>query len=114
MYIGSYHKMCQRYARSLAPVENIYILSAKYGLLQMTDVIEPYSLTLGQPGCVTWLDVKKQAKQLGIDNQSCIAIGGMKYTGLCKRVWQDCQTPLTGKGGNGKQLRWMKSQIAKQ
>ena len=111
MYIGSYHKMCQRYARSLTTPDNIYILSAKYGLLKMTDMIEPYSLTLGQPGCVTPLQVRQRAAELEILDRLCVAVGGKKYTDLCRRVWQDCSTPLQGKGGNGRQMQWMKAQL---
>ena len=111
MYIGSYHKMCQRYARSLTTPDNIYILSAKYGLLKMTDMIEPYSLTLGQPGCVTPGHVQQQAKTLEILDRPCIAVGGKKYTDLCRQIWRDCVTPLQGKGGNGKQMQWMKGPL---
>ena len=111
MYTGSYHKMCQRYGRSLVPPEQIYILSAKYGLLRLEDVIEPYSMTLGQPGCVTPQDVYKQAFNYDILDRPCVAVGGRRYTDLCRRVWKDCTTPLWGKGGNGKQMQWMKSQL---
>ena len=111
MYTGSYHRMCKRYARSLTTPDNIYILSAKYGLLKMTDMIEPYSLTLGQPGCVTPLHIKQQAVELEISDRPCIAVGGKKYTDLCRHVWRDCVTPLQGKGGNGRQMQWMKAQL---
>lgn len=111
MYTGSYHKMCQRYARSLATPEDIYILSAKYGILRMTDVIEPYSLTLGQPGCITFFYARQQATKLEIIDRSCIAVGGKRYTDFCRQVWSDCVTPLQGKGGNGRQMQWMKAQL---
>lgn len=111
MYIGSYHKMCQRYALSLVTPDDIYILSAKYGLLKMTDVIEPYSLTLGQPGCVTLSHVRQQATELEILERPCVAVGGKKYTDLCCHVWRDCSTPLQGRGGNGRQMQWMKAQL---
>ena len=113
MYVGSYAQMCQRYARTLTTPDRIFILSAKYGLLRLTDEIEPYSLTLGQPGCVSQVQVWNQAKELGIVNEPCVAIGGMRYTNLCKKVWRVCQTPLQDhvRGGNGKQLQWMKERI---
>lgn len=112
MYIGSYHKMCQRYALSLVTPDDVYILSAKHGLLKMTDVIEPYSLTLGQPGCVTSSHIHRQALELDILERPCIAVGGKKYTDLCRHVWRDCSTPLQQvKGGNGRQMQWMKAQL---
>lgn len=110
IYIGVYHRMCQRYAKKLG--HPFYILSAKYGLMQPSDIIEPYSLTLGQKGCIKPLQVKEQSIKLGINLEDCIAIGGKKYTDLCKAVFRNCQTPLQNiKGGNGKQLQWMKSQL---
>ena len=110
MYIGSYHRMCQRYAKKLG--HPFYILSAKYGLLRPFDIIEPYSLTLGQAGSVKPSQVKEQAIEFGIENENCIAIGGKRYTDLCKAIFQNCQTPLQNiKGGNGKQLQWMRAQL---
>lgn len=111
MYTGSYHRMCQRYAKKLG--HPFYILLAKYGLLRPSDIIEPYSLTLGQAGSVSPLRVAKQAEELGIKNESCIAIGGKRYTDLCKAIFFNCQTPLQTnvRGGNGKQLQWMKAQL---
>lgn len=110
IYIGSYHRMCQRYAKKLG--YPFFILSAKYGLLRPSDIIEPYSLTLGQAGSVSPAFVNKQAQDLGIKNEDCIAIGGRRYTNLCKAIFKNCQTPLQNiKGGNGKQLQWMKAQL---
>jgi len=105
--------MCQRYARKLTTPDKIYILSAKYGLLKMTDVIEPYNTTLGDPGAISVGKVYEQAKELDLLGDDCIAIGGRKYVGYCKAIWSSCATPLQDnvRGGNGKQLQWMKSQL---
>jgi hypothetical protein len=111
MYQGSYYKKCRDYALSLTMKENIFILSAKYGLLPLDKIIEPYSLTLGQEGCVNSNDVRKQAGELNLLDRDCIAIGGKRYTNLCKRVWKEAKTPLEGKGGMGYQMKWMKEQI---
>ena len=113
MYIGSYAAMCKRYARSITTDDKIFILSAKYGLLKMTDIIESYSLTLGQMGSVTPRQVKQQAQDLNILQEDCIAIGGKRYINLCKAIFINCKTPLQDnvKGGNGKQLQWMKAQL---
>jgi hypothetical protein len=114
MYIGSYAQMCQRYAQSLTTPDNIFILSAKYGLLRLTDEIQPYSLTLGEPGCITPKQIKQQAMRFGIIDELCIAIGGRRYVDYCRLVWKNCKTPLQDnvkKGGNGRQLQWMKGQL---
>ena len=45
LYCSNYFKTCYRYAQFLNPA-HIYILSAKYGLLEPEDVICPYEMTL--------------------------------------------------------------------
>jgi len=113
MYTGSYALMCKRYARTLAPDSQIFILSAKYGLLRMNDKITPYSLTLGEAGAVTPSLVRRQAQEMGIAAEDCIAIGGVRYTSLCKAVFANCKTPLQDnvKGGMGYHMKWMKAKL---
>ncbi len=45
MYVSPLFRGAYRYAKSLG-VDKIYILSAKYGLLEELDVVEPYNVTL--------------------------------------------------------------------
>jgi len=97
MYIGGYHKMCRRYAQTFANNEAIFILSAKYGLLANDDMVQPYSLTLGQAGSVTAHYVNQQAIRFGIDKETCVALGGVRYTKLCQAVWPEASVPLAGK-----------------
>lgn len=108
LYIGSYFKGCYNYAVTIAPKPNVYILSAKYGLLALGDEVESYNLTLGEPGCVSPRFVYKQAERRGLLGCDVVAIGGKKYTGLCRVVWPMCKTPLDGVGGFGKHLQWLK------
>lgn len=107
MYTGSYHRACMRYAWSIARPEQIRILSAKYGLLQLTDVIEPYNLKMGQTGSITTVEVKKQASANGLLSEDVIALGGHLYTNICREVWPRCLTPLASVGGMGKQIQWL-------
>ncbi len=44
----------------------VLILSAKYGLVQLDDVIEPYDLTMGQAGSVSVATLQAQAVELGM------------------------------------------------
>ena len=97
MYIGGYHKMCRRYAQTFANNEAIFILSAKYGLLANDDMVQPYSLTLGQAGAVTAHYVNQQAIRFGITEETCVALGGVRYTKLCQAVWPTASVPLAGK-----------------
>lgn len=55
MYIGSYFKECYNTANLIYPENHIYILSAKYGVLKATDLIEPYD--------VTFKDMNKKEKE---------------------------------------------------
>ena len=45
MYISQLFRKSLKYAKSLNP-RKIYILSAKYGVLELNDKITPYNLTL--------------------------------------------------------------------
>lgn len=108
LYTGPYFRACLRYALSLTAPERVFILSAKYGLLALSDEVDAYNLTMGQPGSVTITQVRQQAKERGIDGLPCVAVGGRKYTDFCRAVWRNTKTPLTGVGGNGKQLQWLK------
>lgn len=53
MYIGSMFKDALTTARGIVSDENIFILSAKYGLVRLDQVIEPYDVKLGQPGTIS-------------------------------------------------------------
>jgi hypothetical protein len=108
MYIGSYFKANLHYALSIAKKENIYILSAKYGLLRLQDEISPYNIRMGQPGCVSGRFVKRQADEMGILEEDVICLGGRDYTSVMREIWPGCSTPLKGTGGMGKQMQWLK------
>jgi hypothetical protein len=109
MYLGAYHRACRRYADSLASIyDQVMILSAKYGLLPLDEEIDPYELRMGQPGCVTTDQVRTQAEEHELLGEPVIALGGKDYTQVCKAIWSQCATPLSGIGGIGKQLKWLK------
>jgi hypothetical protein len=95
----------------VVPESAIYILSAKYGLLPLDQVIAPYDLTMGQPGSVTPAQVRQQAQARMLLTEPVIALGGDPYLTICQQVWPHVQTPLRGRGSFGRfgyQLQWMK------
>lgn len=53
LYTGSYFKIQLAWARSHYPASKIRILSAKHGLLKLTDKVAPYDLRMGNPGSIT-------------------------------------------------------------
>lgn len=48
LYNSTYFDYCLKYARTLTDDKNIYILSALYGVLELTDIISPYEKTLNK------------------------------------------------------------------
>lgn len=110
LYVGPYFKTCLAYALAIALAKRIFILSAKYGLVGLSDIIEPYNYRLGRPFAVTEFSLTTQAEQLGLLGQKVTVLGGRKYVGLCRKVWKKLEAPLEGKGGIGKQIQWMRGQ----
>jgi hypothetical protein len=110
LYVGPYFKACLAYALTLAKPKDVFIISAKYGLVGLNDVIEPYDKRLGDPFSVTEFSLTTQAEQLGLLGQKVKVLGGRKYVGLCRKVWKKLEAPLEGKGGLGEQIAWMRSQ----
>ena len=108
LYVGAYFKACLAYALALAPARDIFILSAKYGLIGINDHIEPYDLKMGEPGSITSIKLSEQAEFGGLLDEKVIVLGGKQYVGLCHKVWPKLEAPLEGKGGLGKQIAWMR------
>ena len=108
LYTGPYFKSCLNYALSIAADDKIFILSGKYGLLGLDEFVISYDVKMGDSQSITCYIVQEQAGERGIILLPVIAIGGKKYTNLCRKVWENCLTPLDGVGGMGKQMQWMK------
>ena len=83
MYTGELFKKSLAYAKSLHP-RQIYILSAKYGLLKLSDMIEPYNKTLNGANVKEqkkWaLKVYRQMLDEGINfDEEAIFLCGVNY-----------------------------------
>lgn len=104
MYRGTYSRLALRAAAALTDRADIRIVSAKYGLLPLEQVIEPYELRLGQPDSTTAEHVRVQAAQQGLlDRPKVIVLAGRDYAGLVQRVWPHALAPLAGTSGIGDQ-----------
>ena len=61
------------YAKKIVPEDKIFILSAKYGLLKLTDPVEPYDCYMGDQSAeykFRWTQmVLKQMQEAGIDRR---------------------------------------------
>jgi hypothetical protein len=110
LYTGPYFQDCLAYARTLAPDKDIWILSAKHGLLGLNDELDPYNLKMGEPGSITTTELDGQAEFYGLREEQVVVIGGGLYVEACRQIWPDVQAPLEGRGGMGQQRQWMRTQ----
>src|SRR5262245_25278639 len=110
LYLGSYFRACLAYALAIAPAKDIFVLSAKYGLIGINDQIEPYDLKMGEPGSVTVSALSDQAGFAGLFDEEVTVLGGKSYVRVCRKVWPKAKAPLEKLGGLFKQISWMRSQ----
>src|SRR3974377_946105 len=83
LYKGDLFKMNLAYARSLQP-DNIFILSAKYGLVELEEELEPYDQTLNT---MPTTDIKKWAEKvkeqmrgkIDFESDTVVFLAGEKY-----------------------------------
>jgi hypothetical protein len=115
MYTGGYFKALFNYAQRLASLENIYIVSAKYGLIQSETIIDTYEQQLGKLGSITLEQIREQASGIRVD-PDVVVLGGMKYVSLVRNVFPHAQSPLQDAGANGMgqqislALKWAREQ----
>jgi hypothetical protein len=100
-----------KYAESLHPDE-IYILSAKYGLLRPDNIISPYEQTLNAAKDAEirkWsIMVADQIKKAGINRtQKAIFLCGKNYRKYIKNLFKDNSAPCSNLG-IGKQMQFFK------
>lgn len=100
-----------KYAHSLHP-DKVYILSAKYGLLEETDEIEPYEKTLvaaKDNEIKKWSAmVARQINAKGVDkNQKAIFLCGKNYRKYLQNLFPNSTAPLKHLG-IGKQMAFFK------
>jgi hypothetical protein len=84
LYTGNYFRALARFARRFD--SPIFILSAKYGLVRSSTILEPYDMRLGDPLAVTPSAVALQAARLGIAGRGCLVLGGSEYVELLRRA----------------------------
>ena len=95
LYVGNYFNCAKNWALSVVPITQIYILSAKYGLVKATKVIAPYELRLHQRQRFDANKLKRQAIQYGIIDMPVIACGGQAYVKSLRQVFADVYAPFT-------------------
>ena len=114
LYISPLFKMNMKYAKSLNP-DNVFILSAKYGLLNLDDKINPYNETLNKKPASEikeWSNMVLESlkREVDIDNDEFIFLAGAKYRKYLIPHLRKYSVPLKGLT-IGKQLKYLKERI---
>ncbi|MFF2088533.1 DUF6884 domain-containing protein [Nocardia sp. NPDC058176] len=112
LYTGSYTRMCLQAALILAPAEQVRIVSARHGLVELATVLDPYDTAITDPDAITADELHEQATEHQLLGRDVIVFGGAKYTTLVRQVWPYAVAPLAGQGGIGYQLRYLAGIIA--
>lgn len=99
MYISTLFKYCYKYASKR--VDKIYILSAKYGLLNEETVIYPYNETLKSKSeydkkVWSYRVIKELAKVADIENDSFLILAGLEYRKYIIQKIKKYEIPLKG------------------
>jgi hypothetical protein len=114
LYISPLFKMNLAYAELQKP-DAIYILSAKYGLVDLDQIISPYELTLNtmKSGEVKdWaIDVIDQMQgKIDFQKDEIVFLAGERYRKFLMPLCRNAKVPLVGLG-IGKQLGWLKARL---
>lgn len=116
MYTSDLFRKSLAYAEKLQP-SRIYILSAKYGLLDPQDLIDPYNATLvgaNDATCKRWAYmVYKQMQEKNIDfNDEAIFLCGKNYRKYLITKFTNAAAPLRHLG-IGQQLAFYAKELQK-
>lgn len=117
IYSSPLFKLNLEYAESLKP-DKIFILSAKYGLLNLEQKIEPYNITLNKmkdEEIKLWAEDISEAlsKETDLKNDEFIFLAGEKYRRYLIPNITNYKIPLKGLG-IGKQLKFLKEKLNEQ
>ncbi len=115
LYTSTLFKLNLKFAKSFN-TKNIYILSAKHGLIKLDDVISPYDVTLNNMKANeirTWsAGVLLQLKQsFDLQKDHFIFLAGDKYRKYLLPNIASYDIPLKGKR-IGEQLQYLKAKTA--
>jgi len=112
LYISPLFKMNLEFAKSLNP-DKIFILSAKYGLIDLDKEIDPYNKTLNAMHSIEkkeWANniLCDLRKFVDLDKDEFIFLAGENYRKYIIPYLKDYKIPLKGLS-IGKQLQYLKN-----
>ena len=111
LYTSPLFKFNLKYAYSFNP-DKIFILSAKYGLVDLDEEIEPYDLTLNKISLKEiklWAEkvIEKLKKSSNLQEDKFVFLAGERYRKYLIPQINNYEIPLKGLG-IGKQLKFLK------
>ena len=114
LYISPLFKYNLKYAKSLNP-DKIFILSAKYGLIDLNDKIEPYDKTLNKMSKKEkqeWAKnvINKLKNIIDLEEDKIIFLAGKNYREYLVPLLKNYEIPMRGLS-IGKQLKYLKEHI---
>ena len=114
LYVSSLFRYCLAYAR-LLNADKIFVLSAKYGLVGLNEVIEPYNESLNLMNDAKkkeWADgvFDKLKNEIDVDEDEVIFLAGENYRKYLIERLKKVSVPLKGLG-IGKQLKFLKERL---
>lgn len=119
MYTGSYFLAIKEYLYRIGVNrEDIYILSAKYGIIHANDIITPYNVKFGtkNPDIISVENISKQVDKYNMNNfNKLYFIGGTEYKKILNQtklnyidfLEERVYNNIVGKG-MGYQISWFK------
>jgi uncharacterized protein DUF6884 len=116
LYVSSLFKKNLQYARSLKP-DRILILSAKHGLLELDQEVEPYDVTLNEMSTANirrWADgVISQLRQVAdLKKDIFVFLAGERYRKYLTPHLLRYEIPMHGLG-IGEQLHFLNKHLPK-
>ncbi|MGK9370146.1 DUF6884 domain-containing protein [Melioribacter sp. Ez-97] len=116
LYVSPLFRMNLKYAQRFSP-EQVFILSAKYGLVGLDEEIEPYDVTLNTMSVRerrSW--AKKVVTQLreycDLEKGHFVILAGQKYRQYLLPYLRSYEVPLAGLP-IGKQLQFLKRETSR-
>jgi hypothetical protein len=114
LYTSTLFKYSFQYASLLQPDE-IFILSAKYGLLELDRIIDPYEITLGEFSVDKrkhWANIviAELAKVADLRFDNFILLAGINYCQYLLPYLENYSRPMEGLS-IGRQLQYLKKAV---
>lgn len=101
LYTGTFFKLQLDWAkRNGAKKNDIFILSAKYGLIRSNEIIEPYNIRMGSKESICFDVVKKQAEELCIKG-TIWSSAASDYKKVLNKIFPDIIFPFNKCKGLG-------------